>query len=132
MVRGLRRSTLCASCTHAGRVQNLGTRSGSGPVTLLLQLYALKVLLVFQLLLDVLVSLKQLIVLVISDLQLFRHNSLLLLPSGVHLVKLLLDQLGFGGYDLLVSSLHVPLVFILLKFLASNLNFMRFRIPLRK
>lgn len=132
MVRRLAGRSSGSSRTHPGTVQNLGPRGGARSVALLLELDPLEVLLVLELLLDVLISLEELVVFVVSDLQLFGHDSLLLLPGGVHLVLLLLDQLGFGSNDFLVSSLHVLLVLVFLQFLAPYLYFMGFRVPVGK
>ena len=93
------------------------------------ELDSLDVLLVFDLLLDVLVSLKEFVVLGLTKLQSFVQVSLELLLEGVHLVLLLLNQLGLGGNDLLMSFLEVSLPFLGLKLLASNLDLVGFLVP---
>ena len=129
MVRWLGSGSPGSSCAHPRAVQNLGPGGGTGAAALLLELDPLEVLLVLELLLDVLVALEELVVLVVPDLQLFRHDGLLLLAGGVHLVLLLLDQLGLGSHDFLVARLHVLLVLVLLQLLAPDLHFMGFRVP---
>ena len=99
-------------------------RGSSGSASLLVEFDSLQVLLVFELFLDVLVSLEQLVVLMISNLQLLRHKSLLLFSKGMHFILLLLDQFSFSGNNFLVSLVHVLLILISLKFLATDLDLM--------
>ena len=107
-------------------------RSGSGSTSLLIELDSLQVLLVIEFFLDVLVSLEQLVVLVVSNLQLLRHESLLLFSKGVHLVLLLLDKFGFSGNDFLVSLVHVLFVLVSFELLAADLDLMGLRISKHK
>lgn len=107
----------------------MGPRSGLGSAALLLELDSLEILLVLKFLLNILVPLKKLVVFVVSDLQLFSHNHLLLFAHGVHLVLLLLDQFSFSGNNLFVARVHVFFILIFLQFLASDLYFMCFSIP---
>ena len=93
------------------------------------ELDSLDILLVFDLLLDVLVSLQEFVVLGLTKLQSFVQVGLELLLEGVHLVLLLLNQLGLGGDDLLMSFLEVSLPFLGLKLLASNLDLVGFLVP---
>ena len=73
----------------------------------LLELDPLNLLLVLNLFFDVLVSLEKLVVLGFSELQSFIEVALELLFERVHLVLLLLDELGLSSDDLLMSFLHV-------------------------
>ena len=90
----------------------------------LLILDPLKVLLIFNLLLHVLVSLEELIMLIFSQLQSLIQVALQLLLKSVHLILLLLDEFGFGGNDLLVSLLHVLFSLSDFQILAHHLNLM--------
>ena len=94
-----------------------------------LELDALNVLLVLDLLLDVLVSLQELVVLGLSQLQPLVQVRLQLLLQSVHLVLLLLDQLGLGSNNLLVAILHVSLALLGLQFLAADLNLVSLLVP---
>ena len=94
-----------------------------------LELDSLDVLLVFDLLLHVLVSLEQLVVLSLTELQSLVQIGLELLLESVHLVLLLLDQLGLGSDDLLVSFLEVSLPLLSLELLASNLDLVGLLVP---
>ena len=95
---------------------------------LLLEPYPLNVLLILNFLLDVLVSLEQFVVLGLSQLESLVQVCLELLLKRVHLVLLSLNELGFGGNDLLVSLLHVFLTFLSLELLAPDLNLVSFLI----
>ena len=90
---------------HAGGAGSVLGHVGEG----LLELDSLDVLGVLAFLLDVLVSLQQLVVLRLSQLESLVQVGLELLLQGVHLVLLLLDKLGLGSDDFLVSLLHVLL-----------------------
>lgn len=89
---------------------------------LLLKLDSLNVLLVFNLLLDVLVSLEQLVVLSFSQLESLVEVGLEFLLQSIHLVLLLLNQLSLSSDDLLLSLLHVLLSFLDLKLLSLLLD----------
>jgi hypothetical protein len=67
-------------------------------------------------------------VLGLSKLQSLVQVGLELLLEGVHLVLLLLNELGLGSNDLLLSFLHVLLSFLNLKFGCLLLNLMGFGI----
>lgn len=88
----------------------------------LLDLDALEVLLVFELLLHVLVSLEEFVVLDLSLLEPLVHSGLDLLPERVHLVGLFLDQSGLGSHYLLVTLLHVALALLLFHLLGLDLD----------
>lgn len=94
-----------------------------------LELDTLNVLLVLDLLLNILIALQQLVVFGLSKLEALVQVGLELLLESVHLVLLLLDELGLGSDDLLVSVLHVLLAFLLLELLASNLDLVSLLIP---
>ena len=95
-----------------------------------LELDTLNVLLVLNLLLDVLVALKKLVVLSLSQLEALVEIGLELLFERVHLVLLLLNEFSLLSDDLLMSLLHVLLALVSLKLLASNLNLMSLLIPM--
>lgn len=90
----------------------------------LLILDPLQVLLIFNLLLYILVSLQQLIVFTFSQLKSLVKVSLQLLLKGIHLILLSLDEFGLCCNDLLMSLLHVPLALLDLEILAYHLNLM--------
>ena len=96
----------------------------------LFELDSLDFLLVFDLFFDVLVSLKKLVVLGLSELQSFIEVALKLLFERVHLILLLLDELGLCSDDLLMSILHVLFPLLAFQVLAFNLGFMRILIIL--
>lgn len=96
----------------------------------LFELDSLDFLLVFNLLLHVLVPLQKLVVLGFSELQSFIEVALELLFERVHLILLLLDELGLCGDDLLMSFLHVLFPLLAFQVLALNLGFMRILIIL--
>lgn len=96
----------------------------------LFELDSLDFLLVFNLFFHVLVSLKELVVLGFSELQSFIEVALELLFERVHLVLLLLDELGLCSDDLLMSLLHVLFPLLAFQVLAFNLGFMRLLIIL--
>ena len=85
---------------------------------------SLQVLLIFNFFLNVLVPLEQLIVFIFSELQSLIEVAFQLLLEGIHLVLLSLDELGFGGDDLLVSFLHVLFSFFNFEFLTHHLYLM--------
>ena len=91
---------------------------------------SLEVLLIFNFLLDVLVSLEQLIMLVLSKLQPLVEVSLQLLLKSIHLVLLFLNKFGLGGNDLLMPILHVFFSLSDFKLLAHHLDLMRLSILL--
>mmetsp|Transcript_13827 Transcript_13827/g.23587 ORF Transcript_13827/g.23587 Transcript_13827/m.23587 type:complete len:223 (+) Transcript_13827:20-688(+) len=117
-----------------GHHASLGGGAGSlGGVTnvlleVLLEPDSLEVLLVLDLLLHVLVSLEQLVVLSLPELESLVEVGLELLLESVHLVLLLLDELGLSRDDLLVSVLHVLLALVDLHLLASHLDLVGFGI----
>lgn len=131
-----------SSCTHSGGSLHCwsshlgshdwsrgGLRSSSGNIGVgFLELGSLNGLLVVNFLLDVLISLKEFVVLGLSKLQSLVQVGLELLLEGVHLVLLLLNELGLGSNDLLLSFLHVLLSFLNLKFGCLLLNLMGFGI----
>lgn len=94
-----------------------------------LELDALNVLLVLNLLLHVLVSLQELVVLSLSELQSLVEVGLELLLQSVHLVLLLLDKLSLSSDDLFVAILHVSLTLLSLQFLAADLNLVSLLVP---
>ena len=94
-----------------------------------LELDALNVLLVLNLLLHVLVSLQELVVLGLSQLESLVQVRLELLLESVHLVLLLLDELGLGSDNLLVAILHVSLALLSLQLLAADLNLVSLLVP---
>ena len=106
-----------------------GSRTGTHIVSALF-LDSLKVLLVFNLLLDVLVALEDLVVLNFSFLQSLVHSELESLFVGSHLVGLLVHQLGLRGQDLLVPSFFVHVSLLLFEVVNSALYLMRFLIVL--
>jgi len=88
----------------------------------LLKLSSLDVLLIFNLLLNVLVSLKELVVLCLSKLQSLVKVGFQLLFQSIHFVLLLLDELSFGSNDLLAALLKVAFTLYTLKLLAADLG----------
>lgn len=119
-------------CTHLrGGGSHLTARSSAwSDIVSALLLDPLKVLLVFNLLLDVLVALEDLVVLNFSLLQSLVHSELQSLLVGSHLVGLLLHQLRLRSQDLLVSSLFVLGRLLLFKVVDSALHLMSFLIVL--
>lgn len=95
----------------------------------LFELDALDVLLVLDLLFNVLVALKELVMLGLSELQPLIQVSLELLLQSIHLILLLLYELRLGGDDLLVALLHVRLALVGLHLLACDLDLMSLLIP---
>ena len=97
-----------------------------GPVSMgLLELVHLLLLLVLYFLFDVLVSLEKLVVFDLTQLQSFIEFFFQFFLESVHLVLLLLDELGLGSDDLLMSLLHVLFSlnrFQLLKFLLDIMS----------
>ena len=73
----------------------------------LLKLKTLDVLLVLDLLLDVLIALEELVVLSLSKLKSLVEVCLKLLLQSIHLILLLLNQIGLGRNNLLVTFLHI-------------------------
>ena len=61
---------------------------------------------------------------VLSELQPLIEIAFQLFLECIHLILLLLDQLGFGSNDFLMSFLHILLSFSDLKLLAYHLNLM--------
>lgn len=90
----------------------------------LLELDPLNVLLVLNFLLHILVPLQKFVVLGLPELKSLVQVGLKLLLECVHLVLLLLDELGLGSNDLLGAFLHVLLPLFGLQFLAPYLNLM--------
>lgn len=95
-----------------------------------LELDALNVLLVLDLLLHVLVALQKLVVLSLSQLEALVQVGFKLLFERVHLVLLFLDEFSLSSNDFLMSFLHVSLALFSLKFLASDLDLMSLLIPI--
>ena len=91
---------------------------------MLLQLVALKRLLVLELLLSILVPLQDLGVFNFTQLQAIVHLAFELLAQGVHLVLLLLHQFGFSRKDLFVAGFHMLLSLLLLHLVGTLLNLM--------
>ena len=73
----------------------------------LLKSNSFEILLVFNLLFDILVSLKKFVVLSFSKLQSFIEVCLKFLLQSIHLILLLLNKFSFGSDDFLMSFLHV-------------------------
>lgn len=112
----------------ATRGSHHGGSAGAGEASL--DLDALKILLVLELLFHVLVALEQLVVLNLALLESLVHASLNLLAKGVHLVGLFLNQSCLGSNDLLVALLHVAIALLILHLLSLNLDLMSFSILL--
>ena len=74
---------------------------------MLFELVALKGLLVLNLLLRIFVALQNLVVLLLTLLQVLVHLIFESFAKRVHLCLLFLHELGFGGKDLFVTVLHV-------------------------
>ena len=102
---------LLHSRAHSGGHDALAALGGLGPSVLVLkgflELDALDVLLVFDFLLDVLVSLEQFVVLGLPQLESLVQVGLQFLLEGVHFVLLLLNKLGLRGNNFLLSLFHV-------------------------
>ena len=94
-----------------------------------LELDSLDVLLVFDLLLDILVSLEELVVFGLTKLQSLVQVGLEFLLESVHLIIVLLDKFSLGSNDLFVAILQVSLPFLSLELLASNLDLVGLLIP---
>lgn len=118
------------SGSHSALLSSGWSRVGDGCV-LLLELDSIDVLLVLDFLLHVLISLKKLVVLGLSQLQSFVQVSLELLLEGIHLILLLLNEFGLRSDDLLLSFLHVLLSFLDFELLCLLLNLMCFGISIR-
>ena len=91
-------------------------------------LNSFQILLVFNFLFNVLISLQQFIVFLFSDLQSSIQIALELLFQGVHFILLLLNEFGLGGDDFLMSFSHVFFSFLNFQLLANDLNLMSFGI----
>ena len=119
---------------HSGahhRPTSSGAWSVLGDIgVLLLELDSFDVLGILDFFLDVLVSLQQLVVFSLSQLQTLVQVGLQFFLQGVHLVLLLLDQFGLGSDDLLVALLHVLLPLSDFKFLGLLLYLMGFGVLL--
>ena len=94
-------------------------------LVVLLQLVALKCLLILDLLLRVFVPLQDLVVLLFALLQVLIHLIFESLSERVHLSLLLLHELGLGSQDLLVAVFHVLLALALFKLIGLLLHLMR-------
>ena len=92
---------------------------------MLLQLVALKCLLILDLLLRVFVPLQDLVVLLFALLQVLIHLIFESLSERVHLSLLLLHELGLGSQDFLVAVFHVLLSLALFKLIGLLLHLMR-------
>jgi len=97
---------------------------------MLLKLVALQGLLVLDLLLGIFVALQNLVVLLLTFLEVLVHLILETLAERVHLSLLLLHEFGFGREDLFVAVFHVLLSFPLLYFIGLLLHLMRILIVL--
>ena len=91
---------------------------------MLLQLVALERLRVFNLFLGVLVGLQDLVVLLLTLLQILVHLVFELLAQGTHLILLLLHEFSLGCQDLLVSCLHVRVALLLFELVCALLYLM--------
>ena len=111
------------SWAHHALVCSLRSWVGNTGV-LLFELDSVDVLLVLNLLLDVLISLEEFVVFGLSQLQSFVQVGLELLLESIHLILLLLDELGLSSDDFLLCFLHVLLSFLDLKFLSLLLDLM--------
>jgi hypothetical protein len=105
-------SDLGASHSGAHLGSHEAALGGGGSVgghvgVLLLKLNSFDVLLVFDFLLHVLVSLEKFVVFGLSKLQSLVEVGLKLFLESIHLVLLFLDELGLVSDDLLLSLLHV-------------------------
>ena len=89
---------------------------------MLLELVALKSLLVLNLLLRVLVALQNLVVLLFALLQVLVHLVLEAFAARVHFRLLLLHELRFGRKDFFVAIFHVLLPLLLLNFIRLLLH----------
>lgn len=78
----------------------------------------------FDLLLDVLISLQNLVVFNLSQLKALVHAGLKLFLKRVHFVLLLLHQLGLSRKDLFLAGFQVALTLLFLKFICTHLNLM--------
>ena len=67
----------------------------------------------------------------LTELQSLIEVALKLLFKSIHLVLLLLNQLGLGGDDLFVSQLHVFFSFFYFELLACSLDLMCLSIPIK-
>jgi len=99
-------------------------------LVLFLKLDSLNILLVFNFFFDVLISLEKFVVFSLSQLQSLVQVGLKFLLQSIHLILLLLNELGFSSNDFLVSFLHVLLSLLDLKFLGLLLHLMCFRVPI--
>ena len=121
------------SRSHSGAHHALSLSSHWSRVVVLesfLELDSLNILLVFNFLLYVLVSLEQFVVLSLTQLQSLVQISLKLFLESIHFILLFLDQLSFSSDDLLWSLLHVFFTLFSLQVLASDLDLMRLLIPI--
>lgn len=117
------------SGSHNGAGSSLRSELGNIGV-LLFKLDSFDILLVLNFLLDVLVSLEELVMFGLSELKSLVEVGFELLLESVHLVLLLLDQFGLGSDDLLCSLLHVLLSFVVFEILRLHLDLMSFGVPI--
>ena len=96
----------------------------------LFELDPFKVLLVFNFFLDVLVTLKQLIMLCFSQLESFVQVGLQFFLQSIHFILLLLNEFSLGSNDFLGSILHVFFTLLSFQIKANLLDFVCLLIPL--
>ena len=120
LCRRFRHSTLHHT-SHLSLVRDL--RKFTASISFL-KLDPFNILLILNLFFHILVSLEEFIVLGLTELQSLIEVALKLLFKGIHLVLLLLNQLGLGGNDLFVSLLHVFFSFLYFELLACSLDLM--------
>lgn len=116
-----------------GHHASLGGGSWSGVMILesLLELDSFNVLLVFNLFLNILISLQKFVMLGLSKLEALIQVSLQFLFKCIHFILLFLNEFGLGSNNFLRSLLHVLLSFFGLELLASNLDLMSILISTR-
>lgn len=117
---------------HLGRGHHLAAavRSAGAVVVLAVLDILLEGLLALDLLLNILISLQDLIVLHLAQLKTLVHARLQLLFKCIHLVLLFLHKLSLRSKDLLVARLHIVLAFRLLELVCTHLNLVRVLIVL--
>jgi len=91
----------------------------------LFELVAFQCLLVFDLFLRVLIALQNLVVFLLTLLEVLVHLIFESLSERIHLRLLLLHEFGFRGKNLLVAVLHVLLALALLQLVSLLLHLVR-------
>lgn len=94
------------------------------------ELDSLDVLLILNFLFHILVSLEELVVLSLSQLQSFIEVGLELLLEGIHLILLLCDELSLRSNNFLVTLLHILFSLLDFELLAFSLYLMGLSIVL--